>query len=136
VGWDAAIAAVANVGNPNPFGHSTQAPVIAGLTGSATTLCANTGNTCSVVNQTNTTFNPVNVPQGTVVIGTLVMDANNLGAVALSVTNSRNGTDTSGAAVTTGSNFNTAEVVPEPGTAALMALGLLGLGLGGRLRRA
>jgi hypothetical protein len=135
IGWNSAVAFVKNTGMPNAFGNSNQTPLIAGLNGAANTPCANTGNTCTLISQVNSSFAPVNVAGGTVVTGTLVLEADALGLLNLSIASFSNLGATDGSAVVFGTNAQVAEVVvPEPTTAALLGLGLLGLSVAGRRR--
>jgi hypothetical protein len=132
IGWDENVAFVQNSGVSNPpFGNSSQSPILAGLSGIASPSCANTGNTCTVINQVNASQAPVNVAGGSVVVGTLVLEAFDLGSLQLAITSFSNLGSTDASAVQFRANAQTA-VIPEPTTAALLCLGLLGLGVARR----
>lgn len=88
------------------------------------------GNTCAILNQA-TLAGPF-APDFAILVGTLELQAVATGLVGLNVVGL--GYSAFGVAPTLGTNFQTAEIVPEPTTAALLALGLVGLAAVGRRR--
>lgn len=118
----------ANAGNSNLTSLSGNIP----WTGPATTGCVSlgpgAGNTCNLINQSLIGLDFA--PDASILVGTL-----ELTAVALGSLNFGTGVvDVWGATPNFGSNFQGAVVVPEPTTAALFGLGLLGLTFVGRRR--
>jgi len=145
LGWDNTVVRVVGSNGTTTFGKSAQSPIIAGLSGSLTPTCVsagvNKGKACAVITQSNAGA-PVNVPGGTVVIGQLLLEilpapdvpGTSLGLLIVSYNN--NGVTNAGADpnLTIDPSFTNAQVVPEPTTAALLGLGLLGLAFAGRRR--
>ena len=141
VGWDNTAFEVANndVINP-PFGAGTQTlfPGFSGVAGD--TICQNTGNSCSFINQAAPFFGS-QVATGTIT-GSIVMEVLDIsggsfnlefGVVSdLYIIGATFGTAVDPGDVTI--NGGAITVVPEPTTAAMLGLGLLGLGFTGRRR--
>lgn len=141
VGWNNTVVRVVGSNGTTTFGKSTQSVILPGLSGSLTPGCASTGvnkgKACTVITQTRTLAGSVVVPGGSVVIGTLLLEhfapldpaGTSLGLIIVSSNN--NGTTVP---LTIDPSFSGAQVIPEPTTAALLGLGLLGLGFVGRRR--
>jgi hypothetical protein len=121
------ITAGANVGKTNltSFGGAIQwnGPAISGCVLAG----AGKGNTCIILNQ-STLAGPF-APDASILVGTLQLQAVAPGDLDFIVTG-----NAFGAAAALGTNFQNAVVVPEPTTAALLALGLVGLAAAGRRR--
>lgn len=144
--WDDTIANPDNEGDLFADGHGTQL-VTSGpnagasqlsanggsvlFAGPANTGCNNNGYACEFLTQTNTSFSTVTLDAQTLV-ATLVLRAEALGDLNLATFSLVN-TLSPATDVTFGTNLQNA-VVPEPTTAALLGLGLLGLGVAGRRR--
>ena len=152
--WNTSQLAVSNGGSINPpFGAGTQT-VIPGLDGGVNapnTFCSNAGNSCIFLSQANVGFTPVNIGTNTAT-ASLTFDVIALAGSTLTfgvgtTGNSLDyvsalfgspGSDIIGAAVIGGNLTNAINnglaVVPEPGTAAMVGLGLIGLASVGRRR--
>jgi hypothetical protein len=89
------------------------------------------GNTCAILNQ-STLAGPF-APDTSILVGTLQLEAVAVGFVGLNVVGPAY--SAFGVAPILGTNFQNATIVPEPTTAALLALGLVGLAAAGRRRQ-
>jgi hypothetical protein len=139
--WDNTVVRVVGSNGTTTFGKSSQGPILPGLSGVAQIPCVssgvNKGKACSLISQSNSAGGVVAVPGGSITIGTLLLEVlpvpdapgTSLGLSILTFSN--NGT---GPAPVLDPSFTTAQIVPEPTTAALLGLGLLGLGFVGRRR--
>jgi hypothetical protein len=139
--WDNTVVRVVGSNGTTTFGKSSQGPILPGLSGVAQIPCVssgvNKGKACSLISQSNSAGGVVVVPGGSITIGTLLLEVlptpdipgTSLGLSILTFSN--NGT---GPAPVLDPSFTTAQIVPEPTTAALLGLGLLGLGFVGRRR--
>ncbi len=144
LGWDETAFEVANndLINP-PFGAGTQT-LFPGFSGAGDTMCDGTGNSCNFINQIAPVFGST-VATGTIT-GSIVMEVLDISGgdfivefgvasdlyiveaifgLALPPVDPGDVTITGGAI----------SVVPEPTTAAMLGLGLVGLGFAGRRRR-
>jgi hypothetical protein len=144
VAWDPNVAKVAGSNPPSTYGKSAQSQILPGVFGSLTPTCASAGPTkgrvCTVITQSNASAGPIALAPGQVVIGTLLLEV--LGgapsgtSLGLGIGLYNNGGITDPAAdpgFTLGANFASAQVhAPEPTTATLLAIGLVGLGLARR----
>jgi hypothetical protein len=148
VGWNNAVVRVVGSNGTTTFGKSSQSSIIPGLSGSLTPSCVsagvNKGKACTVITQANAGA-PVFVPGGLVVIGTLLLEVlpppggpDPIGtSLGLSITSYNNNGITNPLAdpdLFIDSSFGGGFVIPEPSTAALLTLGVLGLGVGARRR--
>jgi hypothetical protein len=146
VGWTPNLS-VANAGDTYAYGNSTQlvtaGPGVGGwqltgsvvgtgaatvLSGSATPACANTGTYCTIVTQPNATFDDVALDAQTLV-GTLVLDGSSFNSSDFSIVSSSD----------LGGQMDVVIryiPVPEPGTAALLGLGLVALARRARTQEA
>jgi hypothetical protein len=152
--WDPTTAFVANGALPGNYGTSSQivtvgplaggsnlssfgggAPWIGGSPNGCVSAGAGAGNTCILISQSLFSAFAPDDPQ--TLVGTLVLEASALGSLGLVVASAAylGGGITGPSSVTVGSNFASAAVVPEPTTAAMLGLGLLGLSVAGRRRR-
>jgi hypothetical protein len=142
--WNPAVVRVVGSNQTTTFGKSSQGPILPGLTGTATNNCnstgVNKGKACTLISQVAQAGAPFFIPEGSVTIGTLLLEVlpapggpdpigTLLGLAILTANN--NGT---GPAPVLDPSFANAQIVPEPTTAALLGLGLLGLGFVGRRR--
>jgi len=147
VGWNPAVVRVVGSNGTTTFGKSAQGPILPGLTGPAQPVCftagINKGKACTVISQSNP-LPPILVPGGSVTIGTLLLEVlpapggpDPIGTLlGLSIVTYNNNGVPAGADpnLTIDASFTNAQIVPEPTTAALLGLGLLGLGFVGRRR--
>jgi hypothetical protein len=119
--------------NLSSFGGG--APWIGGSPNGCVSAGAGAGNTCILISQSLFSAFAPDDPQ--TLVGTLVLEASALGSLGLVVASAAylGGGITGPSSVTVGSNFASAAVVPEPTTAAMLGLGLLGLSVAGRRRR-
>ena len=85
---------------------------------------------CLLIDQISPVLPGGSQPDPTVNVSTLSLIAGDIGLINFQI----GITFSFGGPVTLGANASTAEVVPEPGTAALLGIGLAGLALAGRRR--
>jgi hypothetical protein len=150
VGWNNTVVRVVGSNGTTTFGKSSQSAMLttsAGtITPALTPWCVSAGvqkgKACTIINQSSVGGATVNPNQ--VVIGTLLLELlpapggpDPIGTLlGLIVTQYNNAgiTNPGDASLTIDPSFTTAQIVPEPTTAALLGLGLLGLGFVGRRR--
>jgi hypothetical protein len=151
--WDPTTGFVANGALPGNYGTSSQivtvgplagcsnlssfgggAPWIGGSPNGCVSAGAGAGNTCILISQS--LFSAFAPDPNQVLVGTLVLEASAVGSLGLVVASAAylGGGITGPGSVTVGANFASATVVPEPTTAAMLGLGLLGLSFAGRRR--
>lgn len=122
-------------GGPNITSLGGAIPWTGGSPNGCVSAGPGAGNTCILISQSllGLAFGP---DIGQVLVGTLVLEASAVGSLGLAVASAAyiGGGILDGSAVTVGSNFAAANVVPEPTTAAMLGLGLLGLSFAGRRR--
>lgn len=151
IGWDPEILRVAGSDGVTTFGKSAQSPILPGLSGSLTPACAssgvNKGKACAVISQV--ALAQTVLAGGQVVIGTLLLELldpadweGNYAFSGLHISSYNNNGVTnpgSDANLYVSPEFNQCLGIPEcpePTTAALLGLGLVGFGLRGRRRHA
>lgn len=152
VGWNNTVMRVVGSNGTTTFGKSSQSAMLTVSSGSITNALtpncvsagANKGKACTIINQSSIGGATVNPNQ--VVIGTLLLEVlpppggpdpvgTSLGLIVTLYDNDTVPTTNPGdPSLIIDSSFTNAQIVPEPTTAALLGLGLLGLGFVGRRR--
>lgn len=152
VGWNNTVVRVVGSNGTTTFGKSTQSGTLLTSVGSITPALtpncvsagANKGKACTIINQSS--IGGATVLPGQIIIGTLLLEVlpppggpdpigTSLGLIVTLYDNDTVPTTNPGdPSLTIGASFTNAQIVPEPTTAALLGLGLLGLGFVGRRR--
>jgi len=122
------ITAGQNAGNSNLTSFGGAVPWTGPPSSGCVLLGGGAGNTCILLNQTQ--LAGAFQVDSSILVGTLELLAGDVGLLNFTLPT----VDAFGAAAAPGTNFLAAEVVPEPTTAALFGLGLLGLAVAGRRR--